>query len=203
MQRKPGTQQDLIDVGGRLRELRTGKQLTIRSLAEMSGLNVNTLSLIENRKTSPSVSTLQQIAQALQVPIASFFESETSQKKIIFQRNDQRQRAAILHGALEDLGQGILPGGGGSLLVSLEPGATSGPNSIVHTGYEIVYCLEGKLIYTIEQEDYLLESGDSLAFEAHLPHLWRNAGGSPNRWLLILYPAEENDQPTNSHFSTL
>ena len=46
--------------------------LSIRTLAERSELNVNTLSLIENSKTSPSVSTLQQIAAALEVPIDGF-----------------------------------------------------------------------------------------------------------------------------------
>ncbi len=54
-----------IDAGHCLRVLRSGRGLSIRSLAEQSGLNANTLSLIENSKTSPSVSTLQQLASAL------------------------------------------------------------------------------------------------------------------------------------------
>ncbi len=54
-----------ISVGRRLRELRAEQDLSIRALAEKSGLNANTLSLIENSKTSPSVSTLQQLAGAL------------------------------------------------------------------------------------------------------------------------------------------
>jgi transcriptional regulator with XRE-family HTH domain len=197
-----GIQENFINVGGRLRELRTERQLTIRSLAEMSGLNVNTLSLIENGKTSPSVSTLQQIAQALQVPISSFFESKTPKKKIVLQRNGLRRRAEILQGSLEDLGEGIPPGGGGALLVSLEPLADCGPTPIVHTGHEFVYCLEGELIYTIEQVEYPLGPGDSLAFEAHLPHHWKNPASSQTRWLLVLFPADENDNPTERHFST-
>lgn len=84
-----------IDVGRRLRELRNGQGLSIRSLAEMSGLNFNTLSLIENGKTSPSVSTLQQLALALQVPISSFFETEPPQKSIVYQKAGQRPRAAF------------------------------------------------------------------------------------------------------------
>ena len=58
-----------INVGQRLRELRAKQSLSIRSLAELSGLNFNTLSLIENSKTSPSVSTLQQLSRALGVPL--------------------------------------------------------------------------------------------------------------------------------------
>ncbi len=196
-------QQEMVDVGGRLRELRTERQLTIRSLAEMSGLNVNTLSLIENGKTSPSVSTLQQIAQALQTPIASFFDSGAPQKNIVYQKKDHRRGAGFLHGVLEDLSEGILPTGCGPLLVRLEPFADCGPNPIVHTGQEFVYCLGGQLVYTIEQEDYLLEPGDSLAFEAHLPHRWQNSGGSQTHWLLVLYPAGENDLATERHFSAI
>ena len=53
------------NVGQRLREIRTSRRLSMKSLAQMSGLNINTLSLIENERTSPSVSTLQQLAQSI------------------------------------------------------------------------------------------------------------------------------------------
>lgn len=61
-------------LGNRLRELRRQQGLSLRALAEKSGLSANTLSLIENGKTSPSVATLQQIALALNIPITAFFE---------------------------------------------------------------------------------------------------------------------------------
>ncbi len=64
---------DEIDVGQRLRELRATRGLSLRALAKLSSLNVNTLSLIENRRTSPSVSTLQQLAQTLQVSYLGLF----------------------------------------------------------------------------------------------------------------------------------
>jgi len=51
----------------------------------MSGLNFNTISLIENGKTSPSVSTLQQLALALKVPIAAFFVTDKPSLKIVYQ----------------------------------------------------------------------------------------------------------------------
>ena len=64
-----------LNVGKRIRALRIEQGLSIRLLAERSGLNVNTLSFIENGKTSPSVSTLEQIAAAVKSPIVSFFKS--------------------------------------------------------------------------------------------------------------------------------
>ena len=97
---------DEIDVGQRLRELRTGHGLSIRALAEKSGLNVNTLSLIENQRTSPSVSTLQQLAQTMQVSISAFFETDQGNKLVVHQKDGARPRAAFTHGYMEDLGAG-------------------------------------------------------------------------------------------------
>jgi transcriptional regulator with XRE-family HTH domain len=196
----PGTTE--IDVGFRLRELRTQRGLSIRTLAEMSGLNFNTLSLIENGKTSPSVSTLQQLAIAMQVPIKSFFETETVPKNIVFQKSGKRPRAAFLHGTLEDLGPGITLQGGQPLRVTLSPKADSGPEPIVHTGHEFVYCLSGRLCYTIDGKDFTLEPGDSLLFEAYLPHRWRNPDDQPALSLLILCPSDENERPSERHFTT-
>jgi transcriptional regulator with XRE-family HTH domain len=191
-----------IDVGGRLRELRAMRGLSIRSLAELSGLNFNTLSLIENEKTSPSVSTLQQLAQALQVPITAFFETTFTQKDIVLQKVGQRPKATFAHGLLEDLGGGLTLGEGVPLLLKLEPGAESGSDAIVHTGQEFVYCLQGSLTYTISGTEYNLSPGDSLIFQAHLPHRWGNRGETESRSILILCPADENDRSAEQHFKS-
>jgi transcriptional regulator with XRE-family HTH domain len=193
---------EAIDVGRRLRELRTEHGLSIRGLAELSGLNVNTLSLIENNKTSPSVSTLQQLAQALQVPISAFFETSLPHKVAVFQKSGQRPHVDFAHGLMEDLSAGMSLNGGQPLLVTLQPGADSGPTPIVHTGHEFVFCLEGKLQYSIDGVTFLLEAGDSLIFEAHLPHRWGNAGKLPVTSLLILCPSDTNDHPTDRHFTS-
>lgn len=189
-----------VQVGLHLRRLRLERGLSIRALAELSGLNVNTLSLIENGRTSPSVSTLQQLATALEVPITAFFETSLPKTSISFLKAGQRTRAAFAHGTLEDLGGGLSLRGGQPLIVTLEPHADSGETPIVHTGHEFVFCLEGRLLYTIEDQTFLLEPNDSLLFEAHLPHRWQNVGEIPSRSLLILCPADEDDRPTERHF---
>lgn len=190
----------LIDVGRNLRDLRAGKDLSIRSLAELSGLNINTLSMIENGKSSPSVSTLQQLASALTVPITDFFKTDIIQNNVSYQKAGQRLQAAFAHGTLADLGAGLTLHGGQPLLVTLEPRANSDPTPIVHTGHEFVFCLEGRLSYTIEDHIYILNPGDSLLFEAHLPHFWQNVGESTSQSLLIMCPADESDHPTERHF---
>lgn len=197
----PEAGRDAIDVGARLRMLRAGAGLSIRALAGRSGLNVNTLSLIENSKTSPSVSTLQQLASALGVPVTEFFVTEQGTKTVVFQKEGGRPRAAFAHGVIEDLGAGMARFGAEPLIVTLEANADSGKNPIVHTGREFVYCLEGRVAYTVDAETYLLEPGDSLLFEAYLPHRWKNDDTKPSRLLLVLCPLDERDQPTQRHFS--
>jgi transcriptional regulator with XRE-family HTH domain len=189
-----------IDVGGRLRSLRNARSLSLRALAESSGLNFNTLSLIENGKTSPSVSTLQQIAAALQIPIASFFQTEPQKKNIVFQKADHRRPAVFQNGALEDLGEGLSLHGGQLMLLTLQSGAEGSSDPIIHTGQEFAFCLEGELEYLIEGQGYSMAPGDSLIFEAHLPHRWGNPGEQVSRSLLILCPSDEHDHPAERHF---
>jgi transcriptional regulator with XRE-family HTH domain len=189
-----------VDVGARLRELRAERGLSIRMLAELSQLNVNTLSLIENNKTSPSVSTLQQIAAALDAPIVAFFETDTPKNNVAYIKAGHRPHAAFAHGTLEDLGAGLTDRAVEPFIVTLEPNADSGPHPIVHTGFEFVFCLQGQLTYQIDEGVYVLEPGDSLLFESYLPHQWRNATSERTQAILVLYPTDARDQPTERHF---
>jgi transcriptional regulator with XRE-family HTH domain len=195
--RKPA---DEIPVGKRLRELRASRDLSMHALADASGLNVNTLSLIENQRTSPSVSTLQQLSQALQVPLSAFFEVDQDNRQVVFQKMSARPRASFSHGTIEDMGAGMSRFGAEPLIVTLDPHADSGKTPIVHTGREFVYCLEGRLAYTVGDETYLLDPGDSLLFDAYLPHRWKNVGSTRSRNLLILCPSDERERPVDRHF---
>lgn len=190
-----------INVGQRLRQLRAARGISIRALAEQSGLNVNTISMIENGKTSPSVSTLQQVAAALEAPITAFFETEKPPQRIIHQKAAERPSAAFTHGRLADLAAGFARPGVEPFLVTLQPQADSGDTPIVHTGVEFVFCLEGQIGYEVDGQTFTLAEGDSLVFEAHLPHRWRNTGGTPARTLLLLCPADERDHPDERHFA--
>jgi transcriptional regulator with XRE-family HTH domain len=189
-----------FNVGKRLNLLRQEHGLSIRNLAAKSGLAVNTLSLIENGKTSPSVSTLHQLSIALQVPITSFFDPMTEKEKVLFTQPDQRRALNFNDTMLEDLG-GCLPNWAVQpMVVTLKPGAGSGSHDIVHTGYEFAYCLEGIIQYEVLNQSYTLTAGCSLLFEAHLPHQWRNNADSNSKLLLIVYAASEFEKPAERHF---
>jgi transcriptional regulator with XRE-family HTH domain/predicted Fe-Mo cluster-binding NifX family protein len=188
-------------VGNRLRKLRTRRGFSLRGLADRSGLNINTLSLVENGKSSPSVSTLQQLAFALDVPISAFFESEPVEKHVVFTQADQRPQAAFGSTQMQNLGKDLAGNIVQPFVVTLHPGAGSGDQMIVHTGHEFVYCLSGSIRYQVEEEEYSLNPGDSLIFEAHLPHFWENKGTETAQILLVLCPSDEREEPGGRHFS--
>jgi transcriptional regulator with XRE-family HTH domain len=187
-------------VGKRLRELRQQKNLSVRALATLSGLAVNTLSMIENGRTSPSVSTLQILARALDLPIAAFFEQATVDKKVVHVHNQHRPFVMVDTTRLEHLGKDLSRNAVQPFVVTLQPGSGSGQSLIVHTGHELVYCLSGQVLYSIEGETYLLEAGDSIVFESHLPHRWENTGIEPAQVILVLIPADLRDTPAERHF---
>lgn len=188
-------------VGRKLRDLRIKNGLSLRALAESSGLNVNTLSLVENGKSSPSVSTLQQLASALDVPIAAFFESKTIQKRMVFTPADQRPAISFGRTQMENLGKDLAGSYVQPFVVTLNPGAGSGEQTTVHTGHEFVYCLAGVIHYRVEDNDFFLQPGDSLVFEAHLPHCWINDSDNTAQLLLVLYPSDKREEPGGRHFS--
>lgn len=189
------------NVGQRVRQLRSESGWSIRALAEASGLSANTLSLIENGKISPSVSTLHRVAQALGVPITAFFEAPSPRQQVVFVAGHTRNRQQFAHGVCEDLAMGFTGAGLHPCVVTLQPHQGSGAELIVHTGFEFVYCLQGRITYTVDGEHYFLTPGDSLLFESYLPHRWENATDLPAQMLLVLAPTDERDRPAHRHFS--
>jgi transcriptional regulator with XRE-family HTH domain len=187
-------------VGQRLRELRARHGFALRALAERSGLNINTLSLIENGRSSPSVSTLQQLARALGEPISTFFETGPVQQKLVLTRWDQRPQTTIGGMQMQNLGKNLSGNVIQPFVITLPPGTGSGDSPIVHTGHELVYCLQGSILYRVAGEEYVLGLHDSLVFEAHLPHCWRNPGPGEARFLLAFFPTDVRDKPGEKHF---
>ena len=96
-----------VNVGGRLRVMREERGLSIRALARASGISANALSMIERGKSSPSVSTLYKVTDALGVPITTLFRTETKRVNVVFKKADERTRVSFQRGLWEDLGSGF------------------------------------------------------------------------------------------------
>lgn len=184
-----------VDVGARIKELRESRNLSIRELARRSGFSASGLSMIERGKNSPSVSTLYKLSQTLGVPITTFFQTNLKLDKVVHRRASERTRVPFMRGVWEGLGGEAFSDRVEPFALTLETGANSGPDPIVHSGHEFVVCLRGQLEYRIEDETYLLEAGDSLLFQAYLRHRWRNPGPLVTNAIFVLSGFVEGEPP--------
>jgi transcriptional regulator with XRE-family HTH domain len=161
------------NVGLRIRELRNRRGIALRALAEKCGLSANAISLIERGETSPTVSSLHQLATALEVPITDFFEEKTAVTSVhVKQDRGLRFRSKNLE--MENLGTGLPNQQLQPFRMTIEPGSETISEPVTHPGQEFVYCLEGEIEYFVADQRYQLKSGDSLLLEATQPHNWRN-----------------------------
>ncbi|MCJ7622291.1 MAG: cupin domain-containing protein [Anaerolineaceae bacterium] len=166
-----------IDVGKRLAQLRTEQNLSQRALARLSEISPNALNLIEQGKTSPTLSTLYKIADGLEVPVTVFFQIEDHKTHdVVYIKSSERTRVPFTRGVWEGLGGEAFSDRVEPFVLTLEVGGNSGPYHIKHDGHEFVLCLRGTLEYEIRDKKYLLEPGDSLLFSAKMEHRWRNIG---------------------------
>jgi len=190
---------NFINVGERLRELRQARNLSMRALARQSGLSTNALSMIERGRTSPSVSTLYKLSDAMQLPITAFFRQRPEKTDIVFRKQDARSQIPFENGLWEGLGGELFTGQVEPFMLTLEPGAGSGEFGMVHTGHEFVMCLEGLLEYDVENELYTLHPGDTLIFAANLRHRWRNPGDTTTKAVFVLSEFEDTERPSEYH----
>ena len=191
-----------VDVGGRLRQLRTERGKSMRALARASGLSTNALSMIERGRTSPSVSTLYKLAEALEVPITAFFRLEPPKQDIVFRHASERKRVDFPNGVWEGLGGESFTGRMEPFMLTLEHGGESGPFGMLHTGNEFVMCLDGQIEYEVEDHKFTLNPGDSLIFAAQLRHRWRNVGEDTAAAIIVLAGFEQGERPSVFHLSS-
>ena len=195
----PGKEAPSVNVGNRLRELREERNISMRGLAAKSGLSANALSMIERGKTSPSVSTLYKLSDAMGVDITAFFGELVERQPVVFMKAAERSRVSFQRGVWEDLGGVNFIGRMEPFVLTLENGGGSGPNSMLHSGHEFVFCLRGSLEYQVENQIFLLEPGDSLLFAAKLRHRWRNSGNTVVSALIILADFSDTDRGLAVH----
>lgn len=185
-------------VGHQIRNIRKQRGLSIRALAELCGLTANAISLIERNQNSPNVSSLHQLAMALNVPITDFFYQEDRLTTLLVKR-DQGVRYRNNGVELESLGIGLPNQQLEPFRLTIEPGSGSADEPISHPGHEFVYCLEGEIDYYVNDQSYHLDVGDSLLLEASNPHSWHNASNNPTIILLIFQATLSHHLARQSH----
>jgi len=185
-------------VGEQIRKLRTQRGLSLRALAELCGMSANAISLIERSENSPNVSSLHQMAIALNVPITDFFYQE-NEPTTLYVKRDQGARYRNNGVELESLGIGLPNQQLEPFRINIEPGSGTEDEPISHPGHEFVYCLEGEIDYYVDELKYHLEVGDSLLLEASNPHCWQNSSKKPTIILLIFQATLSQHLARQSH----
>lgn len=163
-----------IAIGSQIRSFRKKMDLTIAELAGLANLSIGMLSKIENGNASPSLSTLQSLSDALNIPVTAFFRKFEERRNASYVKAGQglviERRGTRAGHAYQLLGHSV----GKSItvepyLITLTVESEVFP-LFQHSGMEFLYMLEGKLLYLHGDKSYLLEPGDSLLFDAETTH---------------------------------
>ena len=176
-------------VGERIRSIREQRRLSLRALSERSGLSINAISQIERGEVSATISSLGRLAEAFDVHITDLFEKEKPSTTLFVKKRDGLavQENGVL---IESLGFGLHRQQFEPFRMTIRPGTMVSKAPLAHKGHEFIYCLAGELEYFIRDEKFHLEAGDSLLFEAHQPHHWRNLSDEQYAALLVFQMAQ-------------
>jgi transcriptional regulator with XRE-family HTH domain len=163
----------LVGVGKKLKSVRTEKNLTLQELAKLTGVTRSLLSQIENNKSLPSLTTLQHISRALDVPMGSFFESDERSGTPVLKKKD-RQRLQTRNGVtFYSLTPNLRSRRMEVVYTVYEPGGSTGP-LYSHRGEECGVVLRGRLEVKYDEKSFILEEGDSIYLDSTTPHRIRN-----------------------------
>ncbi len=177
----------MASLGTLIRDRRLRVGLTVRQLAQKAGFSASFVSQVERSRTNPSLSALKRIAEALDIPLHSFFQPEDgppSREVVLVRRQDRKVLIYPGSNIRNELLSHDLKRRIEFLSVTAPPGARSGKYAFQHDGEECALVLKGRLELTIGDEKYLLNEGDSIYFKSSTPHWWRNVG---RKWLHAIW----------------
>jgi transcriptional regulator with XRE-family HTH domain len=178
------------NLGELLRQLRTERTLSVRTLATRAGFSPSFVSQVELNQASPSIASLERLAAALGVTLGNFFREPAATGPTIT-RAGKRQpltswwsRARI---------EPLTPMGAGqpfeAMMVTIAAGGSSGKRPHAHPGHQFAIIFDGELHLTLGDEVQALARGDGVTFGTDTPHRWENRGGKPARLVLVSSPS--------------
>lgn len=161
-------------IGAEIRRQRKRQDMTMAMLADAAGLSQGMLSKIETGQTSPSLATLASLAEALAVPLSSFFSATEVSRDVshvpagegiaIDRRGTRAGHTYQLLGHSVRGNLSVEP-----YLITLDTGSEP-YDEFRHEGMEFIHMLSGRVIYRHGDRQYPLGPGDSLFFDALSPH---------------------------------
>ena len=184
-----------VAIGREVRAFRRQREITVADLSATTGLSIGMLSKIENGNTSPSLTTLQTLANALAVPLTAFFRGFEETRAAVHTKSGEgveTERAGTRANHQYNLLGHIGANASGVIvepyLITLSSEADVFP-TFQHSGIETIYMLEGEVDYRHGDTVYPLKPGDTLFFDADAPHGPEALVKLPARYLSIIsYP---------------
>jgi XRE family transcriptional regulator, regulator of sulfur utilization len=178
-----------LDVGPRIRALREGMGLSLRDLAERSGVSAPMLSQVERGETSPTLAVASRIAAGLELTLSQLLRLDESEGVTVVRAPE---RLGVRRGGHSyEVATPALPGQRAELTIhTLAPGAaTGGPDDPpMHEpgSRETAVVLDGGIEIYIDGQRHELVAGDSVTFDADLPHHFENNGETAARLIAVV-----------------
>jgi transcriptional regulator with XRE-family HTH domain/KaiC/GvpD/RAD55 family RecA-like ATPase len=179
-----------VDLGLRLKELRTKRGLSQTELAKLVGVTPSTISQVESNLIYPSLPALLKMAEVLSIDVSSFFqETSDAKKRLVFPGAEAAEVriAELPEGSISaklltpiDFDPKAEP-----YLIEIPANQSVSSHFFIHKGEEIGYLLSGKLHVKLEKAAYTLRSGDVIYLTSEMPTEWRNPGPSAAKLLWI------------------
>ncbi len=180
---------DPVAIGSRVRALREAMDLSLRDLAERSGVGAATLSQVERGESSPTLAVAARIAEGLELTLSQLLRIDENRHVVIVRRGSGRRSTRPGH-EIEELTP-PLPGQRADVSRHrLDGGASTGgaADPPVHEpgSRETVVVLSGAVDLTVDGDIHRLDEGDSATFDADLPHNLHNPGDGPAELLAVI-----------------
>lgn len=168
------------DIGLRLKLVRQIFNLTQRELARRAGVTNGSISLIEQNRVSPSISSLKKILDGIPLSVVDFFTLNFStSNEVFFTAEELPEIAHQPKISLRLVGCRAKGRAMGMLHEVYQPGADTGDAMLRHEGEECGIVISGHIIVTVGTQEKTLNAGDSYYFSSDIPHRFRNMGDEP------------------------
>lgn len=176
-------------IGPRVKALREAMGFSLRDLSERSGVSAPMLSQVERGETSPTLASAAKIAAGLELTLSQLLRLDEGGNVFVIRADERRRQHRDGHG-LEELTP-PLPGQRADVSMhTLQPGAATGgpgdPPMHEPGSRETAVVLSGRLALFVEGARHDLASGDSVTFDADLPHHFENEGEGPTEFLAVI-----------------
>ena len=174
-----------MDIGKKIRELRIQNDLTLEALASRSELTKGFLSQVERNLTSPSISTLKDILEALGTNLSEFFHEE-KEEQIVFSTQDffvDEQEGYTIEWIVPNAQKNEME----PILLTLHPHQQS-QELASHSGQEFGYVLRGSVTLVRGTKKYKLKARETFYINGNTEHYLYNHGSSDAVILWITTP---------------